>query len=352
MCSCTRRSGCRGQCLHRGSSRLARSRRGGARLRWPVPTPRKRPGCSSSTARGAGPRAAGRIVDSITSAAAATFMTPERGAEPAPEDAAWDLGGVEVVDARCSAHTLRSRTRRRWTTSRSSPSRAHKEAGGAPAARPRAKVQPSTIWATNFAQHYAHQVTDTWTITAKVPLACSAWARTSRSLRWNTWDAARWPPCSATTWRRYDGWPTTSTTPPRLAGHGHAGARPGPDHQRVGRRALGREALDDILLLRVTAYVREHLADPDLPGQHRGRDPRVGAAALQDLCAGRPPARAVDHRAAARTRPRGARTATSGAPPVTQVAHRWGFTSPSHFTRRFRGAYGMSPREWQALNRQ
>ncbi|WP_327276448.1 AraC family transcriptional regulator [Streptomyces sp. NBC_01224] len=29
---------------------------------------------------------------------------------------------------------------------------------------------------------------------------------------------------------------------------------------------------------------------------------------------------------------------------VDAVAHRWGFSSPSHFSRTFRGAYGMSPR--------
>jgi Helix-turn-helix domain len=38
--------------------------------------------------------------------------------------------------------------------------------------------------------------------------------------------------------------------------------------------------------------------------------------------------------------------------PINQFAHRWGFAGASHFPRRFRGAYGTSPREWQALNRQ
>ncbi|WP_274563575.1 helix-turn-helix transcriptional regulator [Streptomyces spiramyceticus] len=32
-------------------------------------------------------------------------------------------------------------------------------------------------------------------------------------------------------------------------------------------------------------------------------------------------------------------------PSVTAVAHCWGFTSTSHFSRSFRAAYGMSPRE-------
>lgn len=32
---------------------------------------------------------------------------------------------------------------------------------------------------------------------------------------------------------------------------------------------------------------------------------------------------------------------------VATVARRWGFVSPSHFSRVFRAAYGMTPREWQ-----
>ncbi|MFF7364213.1 helix-turn-helix domain-containing protein [Streptomyces sp. NPDC008125] len=33
---------------------------------------------------------------------------------------------------------------------------------------------------------------------------------------------------------------------------------------------------------------------------------------------------------------------------VAAVAHRWGFVSPSHFSRAFRDAYGMSPSQWQS----
>ncbi|MGW2635711.1 AraC-like ligand-binding domain-containing protein [Streptomyces sp. NPDC001348] len=33
---------------------------------------------------------------------------------------------------------------------------------------------------------------------------------------------------------------------------------------------------------------------------------------------------------------------------VAGIARRWGFVSASHFSRAFRAAYGMSPREWQA----
>ncbi|MEU5139437.1 MULTISPECIES: helix-turn-helix domain-containing protein [unclassified Streptomyces] len=34
---------------------------------------------------------------------------------------------------------------------------------------------------------------------------------------------------------------------------------------------------------------------------------------------------------------------------VSAVAQRWGFVNPAHFSRVFRGAYGLSPRDWRAL---
>lgn len=35
-------------------------------------------------------------------------------------------------------------------------------------------------------------------------------------------------------------------------------------------------------------------------------------------------------------------------PAVMAIAHRFGFTSPSHFSCAFRAAYGAPPREWRA----
>jgi len=35
---------------------------------------------------------------------------------------------------------------------------------------------------------------------------------------------------------------------------------------------------------------------------------------------------------------------------IGTIARRWGFTDSTHFSRRFRGAYGLSPREWRHLN--
>ncbi|GGL61202.1 AraC family transcriptional regulator [Streptomyces fumigatiscleroticus] len=35
------------------------------------------------------------------------------------------------------------------------------------------------------------------------------------------------------------------------------------------------------------------------------------------------------------------------APTISAVAHRWGFTSPAHFTRAFKSVYGLTPSQWR-----
>ncbi|WP_443217637.1 helix-turn-helix domain-containing protein [Saccharothrix sp. CCNWYY140] len=32
---------------------------------------------------------------------------------------------------------------------------------------------------------------------------------------------------------------------------------------------------------------------------------------------------------------------------IATIARRWGFGDPTHFTRRFRAAYGITPSEWR-----
>jgi AraC-like DNA-binding protein len=41
--------------------------------------------------------------------------------------------------------------------------------------------------------------------------------------------------------------------------------------------------------------------------------------------------------------------AKDGAPGIAAVARRWGFSDPTHFGRRFRTAYGISPKEWRQV---
>ena len=37
---------------------------------------------------------------------------------------------------------------------------------------------------------------------------------------------------------------------------------------------------------------------------------------------------------------------------ITAICHDWGFADVTHFSRRFRSAYGISPREWRQLCRE
>ncbi|MEU4342852.1 AraC family transcriptional regulator [Nocardia sp. NPDC023852] len=34
---------------------------------------------------------------------------------------------------------------------------------------------------------------------------------------------------------------------------------------------------------------------------------------------------------------------------IAMIMRRWGFRDPSYFARRFRAAYGLSPREWRRV---
>ncbi|MBJ8341961.1 helix-turn-helix domain-containing protein [Antrihabitans sp. YC3-6] len=40
---------------------------------------------------------------------------------------------------------------------------------------------------------------------------------------------------------------------------------------------------------------------------------------------------------------------TSAYRSVAMIARTWGFTNPAHFSRRFRDAFGSTPREWRTL---
>ncbi|MFD9725282.1 helix-turn-helix domain-containing protein [Streptomyces sp. NPDC059072] len=103
------------------------------------------------------------------------------------------------------------------------------------------------------------------------------------------------------------------------------------------------------MLSRIHAYIEEHLMDPDLSPESIARAHHISVRYLQKLFQND---RSTVSQWVRRRRlefcrlelGRSNRRITMAA-----VAHRWGFSSPSHFSRTFRGAYGMSPSEWQAL---
>ncbi|SEB77462.1 helix-turn-helix domain-containing protein [Streptomyces sp. TLI_105] len=103
------------------------------------------------------------------------------------------------------------------------------------------------------------------------------------------------------------------------------------------------------MLSRVHAHIEEHLMDPDLSPESIARAHHISVRYLQKLFQndGSTVSQWVRQRRLESCRfelGRSSRRTTMAA-----MAHRWGFSSPSHFSRTFRGAYGMSPSEWQAL---
>ena len=114
---------------------------------------------------------------------------------------------------------------------------------------------------------------------------------------------------------------------------------------------LQRGALDDILLLRVKSYVRDHLGDPRLDPAAIAAAHHVSVRQLYRACAQSELhlEQWIIEQRLERAHEDLARKSIIPIS-VSAVSQRWGFASPSHFARRFREAYGMSPREWRALH--
>ncbi|MFI6358310.1 helix-turn-helix domain-containing protein [Streptomyces sp. NPDC050743] len=115
---------------------------------------------------------------------------------------------------------------------------------------------------------------------------------------------------------------------------------------------LGRSSADTpggnrAMLLRVHAFIDRHLADPDLTPQVIARAHHISLRYLhklfesEDLTVGR----WIQRRRLEECRRDLARDANGST--IAAVAHRWGFTNAAHFSRVFRAAYGMAPREWR-----
>ncbi|MFE7562331.1 helix-turn-helix domain-containing protein [Kitasatospora sp. NPDC057500] len=103
------------------------------------------------------------------------------------------------------------------------------------------------------------------------------------------------------------------------------------------------------ILARIRDHIEENLADPDLSPESIARSQHISVRYLHKLFQqdGTTVGQWVRGRrldACRRELERPSRRQTS----VSAVAHRWGFVSHSHFSRAFREAYGVSPREWQA----
>ena len=113
-----------------------------------------------------------------------------------------------------------------------------------------------------------------------------------------------------------------------------------------------REALAETLLTRVRAYVRRHLADPGLRPATIAAAHYVSLRHLYKVCA---QAGISLEQLIINERLRGAREDLRRPElrrrTVAMIAHRWGFTDPTHFARRFRARYGVTPSEWRRSGR-
>ncbi|ARF81544.1 helix-turn-helix domain-containing protein [Kitasatospora aureofaciens] len=121
-------------------------------------------------------------------------------------------------------------------------------------------------------------------------------------------------------------------------------------HERGGLPARQLPEGTRSMLARVEDYVLRHLGEPDLSPARIAHANHISVRYLHKLfhTQGTTVSRWVQRQRLERCRRELSRPARA-APTISGVAARWGFVSTSHFSRSFRAAYGMSPREWQAM---
>jgi AraC-like DNA-binding protein len=115
----------------------------------------------------------------------------------------------------------------------------------------------------------------------------------------------------------------------------------------VGHDDLARnDAANQALLTRIEAYVQQHFTDPALSAASIAHAHHISVRQLYKVWSARELGLAEW---IMQGRLEGARhdIAKDGSPGIATIAQRWGFTDPTHFGRRFRSAYGLSPREWR-----
>jgi AraC-like DNA-binding protein len=120
----------------------------------------------------------------------------------------------------------------------------------------------------------------------------------------------------------------------------------------VGQQDAARnDVANEALVTRIEAYVQQHLADPGLSPESIAHAHHISVRQLYKLWSGRELGLAEW---IMRGRLEGARRdlRRNESLPIAALARRWGFTDATHFGRRFRSAYGISPREWRQVQSQ
>ncbi|WP_084336663.1 helix-turn-helix domain-containing protein [Actinomadura oligospora] len=116
----------------------------------------------------------------------------------------------------------------------------------------------------------------------------------------------------------------------------------------LGRVAEESPGGNRALLLRIQAFIDRHLADPDLTPQAIAETHHISLRYLHKLfeIEDVTVSRWIQRRRLEECR---RDLALHGNATIAAVAHRWGFASAAHFSRVFRAAYGMTPREWRGV---
>ncbi|MDH2413906.1 helix-turn-helix domain-containing protein [Nocardioides sp. CER19] len=116
----------------------------------------------------------------------------------------------------------------------------------------------------------------------------------------------------------------------------------------AGDGVHAREALHESLVPRIQVFVREHLRDPDLTPETIASAHHISVRLLYRVMA---EAGLQLEQWVIDQRLEGARSDLASAvgrhKSIAAIAHQWAFATPSHFSRRFRTKYGLTPREWQ-----
>ncbi|MCN9241662.1 AraC family transcriptional regulator [Streptomyces sp. RY43-2] len=106
--------------------------------------------------------------------------------------------------------------------------------------------------------------------------------------------------------------------------------------------------MDETLLTRIMAYVRSHLADRELTPERIAAEHAISVRRLYTLLSGAGISLEqwlIDERLGEARRMLASRRYDRLT--IAAVSSRCGFSSPSHFSRRFQAAHGMSPSEWR-----
>lgn len=109
-----------------------------------------------------------------------------------------------------------------------------------------------------------------------------------------------------------------------------------------------RAAVAETRLTQIRAYVRRHLTDPDLKPVRIAAAHHISERHLYTLCAEAGFSLSqwiIEQRLEGAREELGHPSGTGLG--IAVVARRWGFTDPTHFSHRFKDAYGVSPRDWR-----